>query len=443
MARAHAGRGDFFDRGRPITIARAAGWVDLLGGAAAYGGALALSWPIGGSTFAALQPDPEPLIRIRAGAIEAGMPLGALVIDGRPRAYAEIAARVAEAAPDGAPWWAYALGAWAALMREEFVRMPGGARLLLEPGAGPGAPASWAAATAQALVSAYGVKIAPRELALACQVAAARIAGRPADALGPMTSVGATAGELLLIHPQPAWSWGGLHLPHGAAVWALQVGDGPPRAGEAQCRAAAAMAYRMIADAAGLTPEQADARWGAYLANIGTVAFARRYRDLLPPRLSGADFLARYAPPPGAQIAPEESYPLRAAASLAVEGHLRARSAVALLRAAASKAQREEDLLLVGEMMAESHWLQRAAGLGDAHADRLADLVDAVGAAGGLFGARAPAPASAATLVVLARAGAGAELQAIAERYARRCGQPVSLLGGSAPGASPAGTRDI
>ncbi|MBX0329927.1 hypothetical protein K2Z83_19870 [Oscillochloris sp. ZM17-4] len=443
IAQARAERGGLFAADRPITVARAPGWVDLLGGAVAYGGALALGWPTGGSSFAALQPDPEPLIRIRAGDVEANLPVDALRADGRPREYAEVAARVAAAAPPGAPWWPAALGAWAALMREEFVDFAGGARLLLRPADGPGARESWAAATAQALVSAYGVRISPRELALGCRVALDRVGGRDGGALGAMASVCAPAGELLLLLPQPAWHWGGLHMPHGSAIWVLRVGDGPARGGEARCRAAGAMAYHMIADAAGLTLEQADARWGGYLASVGTAGFSRRYRDLLPARLGGADFLARYAAPSGVEIAPDESYPLRAAATLAVEGHLRSRSAVALLRAAASKAQREDDLQLVGEMMAESHWLQRAAGLGDAHADRLADMVDAAGAERGLMGARAPAAASGATLVVLARAGAEDELRAIAEAYAQACGEPVRLFGGSAPGASPAGTQEI
>jgi hypothetical protein len=442
IAQARAERGGFFAPERPITVARAPGWVDLLGGAAAHSGALALGWPMGNTTLAALQPDPEPVIRIRAGGVEGHLPREALAMDGGPREYAEIAARVDEAAPGGAPWWPVALGAWAALMREEFADIPGGARLLLRPADGPGARSSWAAATAQALVSAYGVRIAPRELALGCQVATGLAGGRAGNALGPMLSVCGIAGELLLMLQQPAWHWGGLHMPHGAAVWALRVGAGPTQAGVGRSAAAAAMAYRLIADAAGLTPQQADARWGGYLANIGTAAFERRYRDLLPARLSGADFLARYDAPPGVQIAPEEGYPLRAAAALAVGEHLRARGAAALLRAAASKAQRDEDLLLVGEMMAESHWLQRAAGLGDAHADRLADMVDAAGPERGLFGARAPA-ASGATLVVLARTGADDELQKIADGYARVCDEPVALFGGSAPGCSPAGTREI
>jgi hypothetical protein len=70
-------------------------------------------------------------------------------------------------------------------------------------------------------------------------------------------------------------------------------------------------------------------------------------------------------------------------------------------------------------------------------------MIDAAGPSRGIFGARAPAAASGATLVVLTRGGAENELQKIAERYAQICGEPVALFGGSTPGCSPAGTREI
>jgi hypothetical protein len=56
--------------------------------------------------------------------------------------------------------------AWVALMREEFVRFGGGARLLLHPLAGEASAATVIAAVAQALVTAYNVHLAPRELAM-------------------------------------------------------------------------------------------------------------------------------------------------------------------------------------------------------------------------------------------------------------------------------------
>jgi L-arabinokinase len=203
------------------------------------------------------------------------------------------------------------------------------------------------------------------------------------------------------------------------------------------------MAYRLIAADAGLSPHQADARWDGYLANIGAPAFERRYRALLPDTLGGEEFLARHHPPPGAIIEAGAAYPLRAAAALAVETHLRARNAAALLRAATNKGQREADLQLAGELMAQSHWAQRAAGLGDDHADGLIDLIADAGPDSGLFGARAPAPSSGATLVVLARSESEQALRAIAGRYAAQSGEPVALFGGSAPGCSLTGTREL
>lgn len=443
IAHARGERGGFFEASRPITVARAPGWVDLLGGPAAYGGALALGWPTAGSTFVALQPNPEPLIRIRVHGIEHCLDLDALVEAGAPREYTDIAERVAAYTPTGAPWWSLVIGAWAALMREEFARFTNGARLIVQPAAGPGAEAGWVTATAQALVSAYAVRIAPRELALDCQVAMERVAGLSASSLGVMVSVCAPDHELLLLHPQPAWHWGNLHLPHGVTVWSVQVGTGPGRRAEEHVRTAGQMAYHMAADAAGLSREQADARWLGYLANIGTAVFERRYRGLLPAQLSGAEFLAHYPAPAGSMIDPQAIYPLREVASLAVETQLRSRTAVALLRAAAAKAQREEDLSLVGELMAQCHWAQVAAGLSDIHADRLVDEIYSAGPQQGLFGARAPAAECGATLVVLGWSSAEATLMAIAERYAAESGQPVKIFGGSAPGCNSAGTREV
>jgi hypothetical protein len=444
-------RGGFFEKGRPITVARAPGWVDLLGGAAAYGGALALGWPVGGGSFVALQPAPDPVIELRD---EAGqgltLPLGALVHDnGAPREYAEAAAGLA-----GLPKRArLAAAAWLALMREEFVRFPGGARALIRVADGPGWPIGLLAAIAQALVSAYGVRLAPRELGLSCRVGAARVAGPAYDpgAIGALVSVCAPGGALLQLHQQPAWLWGNLHMPAHTAVWALRVGEGPA-ADAPLAHTAGAMAYRMAADAEGLPPEAADARWLGYLANLGTAPFEGRLRRLLPDALGGRESLARYGQLLGAAgtegtarsaIDPEQVYPLRAAAALPVEEHLRARTAAALLRAAASKAQRDEDLTIVGELLARSHWGQRAAGLGDLHGEQLAERVAAAGPAAGLYGARAPAAASGATLVVLGRADAEPALRAIADAYAAERGLPVGLFGGSSSGCSPAGTREI
>jgi hypothetical protein len=436
---AHSLRGDFFDRGRPITVARAPGWVDLIGGAAPAGGPLALGWPLGHACFVALQPDPDPTIRLRDGSGELPpLPMAALAQGhAAPREYAEIATSVAGQAYQVR----LAAAAWAALMREEFVRFPGGARALVHTTATPGWPIALTAAIAQALVSAYEVRLAPRELGLSVAVGSARVAGHDPGALGALVTVCAHSGSLLLLHQQPAWLWGDLHLPPGATIWALRVDDGNDDHG-ALTRVATAMAYQMLC-AAGPDPAHEHARLRGYPANVGTAPFTARLGALLPETVSGAAFLAEYGPVAGVEVDPDAGYAVRAAASLAVEEHLRARTAAALLRAAASKAQRDDDLHLVGELMAQSQGSQGAAGFGDPHADALAERVYAAGPAQGLFGAREPAAASGASLVVLGRADAEPALRSIAEEFAASQGVAVTIHGGTSAGCSPAGTREI
>ncbi len=436
-------RGDFFDLHRPIIAARAPGWADLLGGAAAPAGALALGWPLGVIACVAVQPDPAPHIVIRDETGETTtLPLADLVDDeSAPRPYAQVSALLA-----ARPLYQRLIGAaWLALMREEFVRFPEGARLLVRPHAGPGATISLLAATARALVALAGARLAPRELGLTCQTALERVVqpGHPHGALGALVSVCAPASSLLLLHPQPAWIWGYLHLPPGTAIWAIRVSEGPGPGAPAFTRVATAMAYRLAAEAEELPPADADARWQGYLANLGPDRFERHLRDLLPASLRGRTFRARYGPLPGLALDPAQSYPVRASAALAVDEHLRGRLTLALLRAAASKDQRDDDLMLVGELMLRSHWAQRAAGHGDAHADQIVSRVYGTGLARGLYGARAAAAESGATVVALGRAEAEGALRSIAERYAAEVNLPVTLYGGSVSGCAVAGERRI
>lgn len=439
IAAARAMRGALFDGG-PITAARAPCWVDLMGGAAAPGGALALGWPLGGGSFVAAQPlrGRGLVVAERTGG---GQALNLVELerdDWSPREYADAAGRLA-----GAPLLARVAGAvWLALMREEFVRFDGGVRLLVQPAHEPGAAVSLAAAVAQALVSAFHLHLAPRELAYVVQTALARVVGADPGALGSLVSVCAHGGAVLPVHQQPRWLWGELHMPPGTTVWGVALGDGTPPEGAIQLEAATAMAYTLAAEAAGLSREAADARWLGYLANLGTPFFEARVRGRLPVTLAGSAFLERYGALAQVTVEPARDYPLRAAAALAVEEHLRARMVAALLRAAASKAQRDEDLALAGELMARSHGGQRAAELGDPRADVLVEQIYGEGTGQGIYGARAAAVASGVTLSVLGRTDAEPVLRAIVETFGRDAGVPVAVYGGSSSGASAAGTRE-
>src|SRR4029079_2703257 len=106
---------DFFDRERPVTVTRAPGRLDVMGGIADYSGALVLEMPIAGATWVTAQPSGAPDVVIESGDIRVlggestvTIPLAELV-PYRPLAY-EMARALLTADP-GRARAAYAAGA--------------------------------------------------------------------------------------------------------------------------------------------------------------------------------------------------------------------------------------------------------------------------------------------------------------------------------------------
>ncbi len=415
VQRARSERGGFFDRERSITLTRAPGWVDLCGGVVSEVGLPALLWPTGNGVFAALQPDPEPIIRIKTGQRIDSIPCMALVTPGGPREYADAVAAITLHQPPRSPWWGPALMAWVALMREEFVRFGGGARLLLQIADGPGVAASVIAAVAQALVTAYGAHLAPRELALTCAEGLARLDGRWFDLIGPLTTVCAAANELLIAQTDTATISSRLHLPVGYAIWVARAGT-EPRQPLARLRLALADINRRVAEAFPAARERAT---GAALTAITTPAEGYALADLLAGETA--------------------DHGLADLAAFALAERQRARIIAALLRAAVHRAQRDDDLRLVGELLSASHWAQARLRLTDPHADALARQLETPT----ILGARQPLATTHATLVVFGRAEAEADLQQATTAYQEATGMPVTVTGGSVAGVSVAGARQI
>ena len=61
-----AGQTEFFDPRRPVTLTRAPGRLDVMGGIADYSGALVLEMPIAAATWVAAQPSDEPEVVIQS-----------------------------------------------------------------------------------------------------------------------------------------------------------------------------------------------------------------------------------------------------------------------------------------------------------------------------------------------------------------------------------------
>ncbi len=440
-----------------LTVTRAPGRLDVMGGIADYSGSLVLELPIAEATFVALQKDDTRRLRVisllenETRGVSFEMPLADLERNGEPLEYDE--ARRYFKGDTAPPWAAYVAGVFLVLMRELGARFNEGARLLISSrvpeGKGVSSSAALEVGTMSAVASAFDIDVAPRQLALLCQRVENLVVGAPCGVMDQMTSACGEENQLLALLCQPAELLGTILLPEDLAVWGIDSGVRHSVGGGdyGSVRVGAFMGYRMIAELAGLTVEQAgetvsisDSRWGGYLANLAPSEFEESFASRLPERLLGEEFLARYGGTTDnvTSIEPGRTYAVRAPAAHAVYENSRVHKFAELLRP-----QREgpgkQVLESLGELMYESHASYSACGLGSPGTDELVELVKAAGVGFGLYGAKITGGGSGGTVAVLGRRDARAAVAEVAGRYLEKTEHEPYIFSGSSPGSAAFG----
>lgn len=235
-------------------------------------------------------------------------------------------------------------------------------------------------------------------------------------------------------------------MPEGAAFVGFDCGGDAEAAWarNERVRSAAYMGRTLIArilehDGAGSTA------WDGRLSSISLADYVERFRDRLPTKMKGADFLRRFAAPedPFLRIEPEVTYKVRSRTEHHIYEHARAVEFNECLSAAVGK-QTQPKLCEAGELMLASHWSYgQRCGLGSADADVLVNLVRAQGTAADLYGAKLSGRGCGGTVVVLLRDGERARqaLDAICAEYQARTGSETRVLYGSTAGALAAGAQ--
>src|SRR5690606_1150641 len=177
-----------------------------------------------------------------------------------------------------------------------------------------------------------------------------------------------------------------------------------------------------------------DEVFGGYLANVAVEAFERDFAARLPERLSGAEFLRRYAGivDPVTRVSPDASYRVRAATAHPIHEHARVREFRALLGRAEQPGARAR----LGELMYQAHDSYGACGLGSTGTDRLVQLVRELGPERGLYGAKITGGGSGGTVAVLGASDAEAALHEVVARYAQEAGSAPQGFSGSSAGAA-------
>jgi galactokinase len=446
-----------FDPRSEITIARAPGRLDVMGGIADYSGSLVLELPIAEATLVALQKDDDRRLRIvsilegETRILSFEMPFANLERDGRPIEYAE--ARSYFKSDPAREWAAYVAGVFLVLMRELGIRFDQGARLLISSrvpeGKGVSSSAALEVATMSAVAAAFAIEVRPRKIALLCQQVENLIVGAPCGVMDQMTAACGEANQLLSMICQPAELLGSIKLPEELAVWGLDSGTRHSiGAGDyGSVRAGAFMGYRIIADLSGLSVEQRgdrvvidDPHWRGYLANLARPEFEEKFEANLPESLLGEEFLSRYGgtTDPVTTVERGRRYAIRAPTVHAIYESFRVRQFAELLQRQSDSLGHEEKMTL-GKLMYQSHASYSACGLGSEGTDLLVRLVKAAGPDHGLFGAKITGGGSGGTVAVLGNGDAETALIDVAQSYAALTGHKPYVFRGSSPGSAAFG----
>jgi L-arabinokinase len=441
-----------FEPRSPLTIARAPGRLDVMGGIADYSGSLVLELPIAESTLVALQKDDTRQLKIvsllSSETLSFDMPLSDLERDREPIEYDE--ARQYFNSDPTRQWAAYVAGVFLVLSRELGVRFDQGARLLISSrvprGKGVSSSAALEVATMSAVAAAFDVAVGPREIALLCQQVENLVVGAPCGVMDQMTAACGEANHLLSLICQPAELKGSIKLPEDLAVWGLDSGTRHSIGGGdyGSVRAGAFMGYRIIAELAGFSVSQSgkhvvidDPRWGGYLANLLPPEFEERFAANLPESLSGEEFILHYGETTDrvTRIERERTYAIRAPTAHPVYESFRVTKFAEMLGGRLSL----EEKAVLGELMYASHESYSACGLGSQGTDLLVELVKSAGVSHGLFGAKITGGGSGGTVAVLGNRDAEQVVLDLAHRYAVLTGHEPYIFRGSSPGSAAFG----
>lgn len=446
LARLRSEYREFFAAEQPLVIARAPGRLDVMGGIADYSGATVCEMPIAEAAFVALQPRDDDEIRVRTTAPVAVNEVRIKLSD-LPMDYE--AARRKLSADEATHWAAYVLGAFVVLAIEGGMSLAAGANLLVDSavplGKGVSSSAAIEVATLSALSAAAGLEIGSYELAVLAQTVENRVVGAPCGLMDQLTAVFGEANHLLKIHCQPGGEIASLALPDDVHFLGIDSGvrHAVTGASYGDVRVAAFMGYRIIADALHLKFEISDLRqviiddpkYRGHLCNIPFTEFQAQFLPLLPERMRGDEFLARFGGTTDTvtKVDPATVYPVRAATTHPIKEETRIQQFIALLAEAATT----ESLSLLGELMYQSHMSYSRCGLGSDATNALVKAVHQAGPNNGVFGARITGGGSGGTVAVLALGETGlATAIEIAETHARKAEIHPYIFRGSSPGAA-------
>lgn len=449
----------------PRHVARAPFSLDVMGGLADYSGALALHLPLGDYVCAAVQKRDDCRVVVQRchgfgaddhvssnGASAAGEAPGVAVADLLATTKTDVVSlEDLNVSDDGDFVERCSLGVFAELLRAGLLEADApGLTVAVGCSASLGrcAVAPIASAVLTAISSAFDLELEPSASAKYCECVEWRWLGVP---VGMSAAAGALMGESFSIGQYRCDAnalTGRLPVPEGVAIMGVSCGSLHEDFAEkfGRVRTATFMGRSLIEriiqheGVGGL-------QWDGHLSRVSVSDYVQRFRDRIPTRLKGSEFLERFGETGDdlTSIEPEFIYKIRSRTEHHIYEHNRSRQVIESL----SRFTRSGDqgiLREVGEVLYASHWSYgQRCGLGSIQTDLLVNKIRRFGAGAGVFGARISGRGCGGMVGVLMENTEAAEqaVQQACQVYQEESGKTPTVIRGSLPGAMIAGARCI
>lgn len=309
-----------------------------------------------------------------------------------------------------------------------------------------GADAALAAATLVALARAIDVELDPLEAVAVCHRVETEWLGSKfgvGDAAGVMLGTSNTLTELRC---EPCALAGSIPLPDDLVMMGLDCGAAQPDA-RLKCERVRTATFmgRLLIDRIIRHDKMDHLQWDGYLSRVSMADYVERFRDRIPTRLKGREFLDRFGETgdPLTRIDPDFLYKIRSRA----EHHIYENARAAKFAECLSRGIRNADygiLSEAGELMYASHWSYRQrCGLGNVRTDRLVTLIRRHGVEDDLFGAKLSGRSLGSIVTVLLRASqrSAAALADVVQSYQSQTDHTLRRLVGTSPGALASGAQ--
>ncbi|KAF5828128.1 ribosomal protein S5 domain 2-type protein [Dunaliella salina] len=486
-----------FQWDKDIVVARAPGRLDVLGGISDYSGSLVLQQPTSEACHVAVQLLPcsdarhEPqcaAVSFHADGVhrvpQFRCSMSSLFPIGKPLPYDEAQKLFKEDARNS--WAAYTVGCILVLAHELNVAVRAHEMAILvssdvPEGKGVSSSAAIEVSTMKAILGALQIELPGRDLALLCVKVENLVVGAPCGTMDQMACTLGNAQELFALQCQPAELQPAVSIPHSVRFWGIDSGERHSVGGDSygSVRIGAFMGLRIASQAAynrqkslhgagaelkaGEPAEAASNKrrkteaqgtlirssrdcpapmFGGFLANLTPSAWVNWVEEALPENMLGAEFLEKYGTHydvATTSVDPQARYAVRVPTAHPIfESHR-----VAVFRQVLCGPENSDQLLLLGELMRQSHESYSQCKLGSPGTDRLVNLVQEhmeaarkKGLMPHLSGAKITGGGSGGTVCIVGAATAEAEavVQEIIQVYAKErnlAGLPQVFRGSS------------